>query len=228
MVAAVVPIKAFDSAKSRLAPRLNPAQRAALARASAGRVLAAVAATPGITLWIAVVEDEVSADFARRHRFEVLLRPDVWGQSAAVEAGFELARNRGAHTLLTLSADVPLARSVDVAELLVGDGPVLVMASDRLGVGTNALRLSPAGAFRLHFGADSLRKHRQEAAEAKLPVRIVGNRRLRLDVDTADDLDALEKSGPEGRRLIIDAGQLHLDATKVEREDSPGWASEAG
>ena len=212
MIFAVVPIKSFGSAKTRLGGRLDGEQRAALARASAMLVLTAVAECAAIDRRVAVVEDEESALLARHHLFdEALLRPDLSSQSAAVEAGFDYARTQGASTLLTVSADVPLTRPRDLEEMLAPDGPVLVMISNLAGEGTNALRLSPAQPLRLHFGPGSLEQHRREAALLGLPVQVIDNPRLRIDVDTPDDLDALEKSGPEGRRVLINAGKLVRD-----------------
>jgi 2-phospho-L-lactate guanylyltransferase len=166
-----VPIKSFNSAKTRLAGKLDELQRASLARASAQRVLKSIGACNRVDARIAVVEDDEAAHLAQTHYFEVLIRPELWGQSAAVAAGFELAIQRGAETVFTISADVPLTRSRDVEDLLRDRGPVLVMVSDREGKGTNALRLTPARDFRLHFGPDSLSQHRREAELIDLPVR---------------------------------------------------------
>jgi len=220
VIFAIVPIKAFDSAKTRLRGRLEEPQRAALARASAVLVLRAVAGCATIDRRIAVVEDEETARLARNTHFDALVRPDLLSQSAAVEAGFEYARRQGAETLMTVSADVPLTRPEDLDALLKPPGPVLVMVSNLQGEGTNALRLSPAQPLRLHFGPGSLEQHQREARLLGLPVQVIDNPRLRIDVDTAEDLDALEKSGPEGRRVLIAAGQLVRDA-RLEEE----WAA---
>lgn len=210
LVAAVVPIKSFTTAKTRLGEKLDEGQRACLARVSAERVLKVVATHPKIAMRLAVVEDEEAADVARTAGFEVVLRPDLWGQSAAVDAGFELARHRGARTLLTISADVPLARPRDLDDLLHPESPILVMVSDREGKGTNALRLTPAIALRLHFGAGSLQAHMREAKDERIPVRVIDNRYLQLDLDTPADLDALEAT-PDGRRVLIEAGRLRRE-----------------
>lgn len=211
MIHAVVPVKSFRSAKTRLGGRLDEDQRACLAAASSRRVLDAVARTPAIARRIAVVEDAEGADLAARAHFEVLVRPDLWGQSAVVDAGFDLARERGATALLTVSADCPLVRPRDLEALLAVAPPALALVSDREGRGTNALLLNPARALRLHFGPDSLSRHRREAELAGVPVRVLDIPRLRLDVDTPEDLDALELSGPEGREVLIEAGQLYRD-----------------
>lgn len=220
MISAVVPIKSFASAKTRLGGKLDAAQRASLARASAIRVLTAMSLCSVIDQRIAVVEDEETAFLARNHLFVTLLRPDLWGQSAAVDAGFEHARRAGAETVLTVSADVPLTRAQDIDALLKPGGPVLVMVSNLEGEGTNALRLSPAQPFRLHFGPGSLEQHRREAAQVGLRVTVLDNPRLRIDIDTPDDLDALEKSGPDGRKVLVEAGRFRRDLA-IEEE----WAA---
>ena len=218
----VVPIKAFESAKTRLSERLDPNQRACLAQASADRVLRSVADCDFVDLRIAVVDTDQAAKMALHYNFEVLKRPDLYGQSAVVGAGFAAAMKRGATNVLTVSADVPLVRPKDIAEMLKPKGPVLVMVSDREGLGTNALRLDPAIDFRLHFGPDSLASHQREAAILGLPVKVIDNRRVRIDIDTPDDIDALEVSGPDGRRVLIEAGRLRAEHIK----DNIWWPRE--
>ena len=207
----VVPIKAFTSAKSRLSDKLDPDRRACLAQAAADRVLRAVADCPLVDLRLAVVDTDLAARMALHRNFEVLHRPDLLGQSAAVSAGFSAAIKRGATNILTVSADVPLVRPKDIDEILRPRRPVLVMVSDREGLGTNAMRLDPAIDLHFHFGPDSLAMHKREAAALRLPVKVIDNRRVRLDIDTPDDIDALEVFGPDGRRVLIEAGQLRAE-----------------
>ena len=207
----VVPIKAFTGAKTRLSDRLDPDQRACLAQAAADRVLRAVADCPLVELRLAVVDTNLAARMALHRNFEVLQRPDLLGQSAAVSAGFSAAIKRGATNILTVSADVPLVRPKDIDEILRPRPPVLVMVSDREGLGTNAMRLDPAIDLHFHFGPDSLAMHKREAAALRLPVKVIDNRRVRLDIDTPDDIDALEVFGPDGRRVLIEAGQLRAE-----------------
>ena len=207
----VVPIKAFTGAKTRLSDRLDPDQRACLAQAAADRVLRAVADCPLVELRLAVVDTDLAARMALHRNFEVLQRPDLLGQSAAVGAGFSAAIKRGATNILTVSADIPLVRPKDIDEILRPRPPVLVMVSDREGLGTNAMRLDPAIDLHFHFGPDSLAMHKREAAALRLPVKVIDNRRVRLDIDTPDDIDALEVFGPDGRRVLIEAGQLRAE-----------------
>src|SRR5207244_11280183 len=93
-VAVLVPVKAFDQAKVRLAPALGPRERARLARVMAEHVLAAAAPLP-----VAVVcdHDEVAA-WARAMHAHVVCAPGA-GLNAAVETGVaargELGHERG-------------------------------------------------------------------------------------------------------------------------------------
>jgi 2-phospho-L-lactate guanylyltransferase len=214
VISVVVPIKAFTSAKTRLSARYDADQRACLAQVSAERVLVAVADCPAIDHRIAVVDSNAAAKMALYHGFEVLQRTDIYGQNAAVGAGFHRAMQRGATNVLTVSADVPLLRPEDIVEMLKPKPPVLVMVSDREGLGTNALRLDPAIDLRLQFGPGSLALHRREAADLKLRVKVIDNPRVRIDLDVPEDIDALETSGPDGRRVLIEAGRLRADQIK--------------
>src|SRR5207248_9478462 len=59
--------------------------------------------------------------------------------------------------------------------------------------GTNALLRSPPTAFASHFGRDSFAKHLAAARAADIPVTVVRNARIELDVDEAPDLQRLRE-----------------------------------
>ena len=89
----LVPVKAFAAAKARLAAVLSPAQREALARWSADRVVAAAGELP---VFIACDDDAV-AEWARQRGATVLWHPGV-GLNAAVDRSVDdLASAAGAH-----------------------------------------------------------------------------------------------------------------------------------
>ncbi|HXY43207.1 MAG TPA: hypothetical protein VEH29_03380, partial [Acidimicrobiales bacterium] len=82
MRALLVPVKSFRCAKLRLAPVLNAAERAELARSLAAGVLAAAG---GLARHV-VCDDEEVAAWARSHGARVIWTPGL-GLSGAVEAG---------------------------------------------------------------------------------------------------------------------------------------------
>lgn len=189
---AVVPIKTFSDAKSRLAPALGQEQRRNLASLMAERVLKATLASPEIARTLVVTADPAAERLALRLGAEPCLLAGDHGVNAAVEAGFRQARQY-CETVLILPSDVPLAGPEDLARLLAPrnrDKTVRIVA-DKAGQGTNALSI-PAGAdFTFHFGENSASAHAEAAGLAGLRVEFHHIANLALDIDSADDLEAL-------------------------------------
>jgi len=175
----LVPVKAFSSAKGRLAPLLGIVERARLARAMAEHVLAAAAPLP-----VAVVCDDAEvARWAMAHGAIVLPEPGR-GLNGAVEAGVARLKAIGADEILVVHADLPLA--TDLARLVGFDGITLV--PDRREDGTNVIGLPAEASFRFAYGAGSFARHRAEAARSGLALRVVREPELEWDVDVPGDL----------------------------------------
>jgi 2-phospho-L-lactate guanylyltransferase len=73
--------------------------------------------------------------------------------------------------------------------------PVVIVAPDRRGRGTNALLVSPPGLIEYEFGPLSFRQHTQGARDAGARLEVCQVASLGLDVDTPEDLEALTASG---------------------------------
>lgn len=179
--AVLVPVKSFAAAKQRLAGRLDPAARRALAQAMAATVLDAARSLP-----TAVVcdDDEVRA-WAEQHGAETIWTPGL-GLNGAVEAGVAHLARRGMRRVVVAHADLPLAR--DLGWLASGGGITLV--PDRHRDGTNVACVPADAGFRFAYGRGSFSAHRAEGARLGLTVRLVPDERLGWDVDEAGDLDA--------------------------------------
>src|SRR6185312_6236046 len=68
-----------------------------------------------------------------------------------------------------------------------------VVVADRHGTGTNALLLSPPDAIEPRYGPGSFQRHLELAQAAEVPAEVVEVASLALDVDTPDDLVALQE-----------------------------------
>jgi len=80
-LAVLVPVKSFDEAKRRLAPALEPAERARLARAMASSVVASAAPLP-----TAVVCDDADVAAAEADRDTAIRRALATRESAVAKA----------------------------------------------------------------------------------------------------------------------------------------------
>jgi 2-phospho-L-lactate guanylyltransferase len=177
--AVVVPVKAFHTAKQRLAPRLDPGARAALARSMAEGVVAAARTLPVIV----VCDDPAVRAWAATVGARALWTPGL-GLDGAVEAGVAAAAESGAHRVVVAHADLPLATDLGP---VVGDVGVRVVP-DRHRDGTNVISLPAGCGFRFGYGPGSFDRHRAEAVRLGLPVEVLDDVDLGWDVDVPADL----------------------------------------
>jgi 2-phospho-L-lactate/phosphoenolpyruvate guanylyltransferase len=177
--AVVVPVKAFDQAKVRLAGALAPRERADLARHMAEIVLLAADPLPAI---VVCDDDEVRA-WAERSGARVVWCPGR-GLNGAVSDGVAALRADGVAHAIVAHADLPLATRLD----WLADFPGVTLVPDRRFDGTNVVALPTAAAFTFSYGAGSFGRHRAEAARLDLPARVVQDPHLGWDVDLPADL----------------------------------------
>jgi 2-phospho-L-lactate guanylyltransferase len=191
----VVLVKDFGSAKQRLGPALDPAERSALARTNATRAIRAAAA--GDRVLVVAGSDEVAA-LASDLGAEVLVEPRQEGQNVAAQRGIGQALEAGAQAVLLLSSDLPLVTRQAVRDLLTVAAelaPPAVMAVPAEGRGgTNALYLHPPRAVGMHFGADSLAAFRHEAQLKGVRFVIHRSAEMALDLDEPADLVRLRRA----------------------------------
>jgi 2-phospho-L-lactate/phosphoenolpyruvate guanylyltransferase len=177
--AVVVPVKAFTSAKVRLAGALDPLERAELARHMGEVVLAAADPLPAVV----VCDDDGVRAWAQRAGARVVWCPGR-GLNGAVADGVAALRADGVTMAVVAHADLPLATRLD----WVGDFPGVTLVPDRRLDGTNVLAVPTDGGFTFAYGPGSFARHRAEALACGLAARIVRDDRLAWDVDLPADL----------------------------------------
>jgi 2-phospho-L-lactate/phosphoenolpyruvate guanylyltransferase len=186
----VVLIKDFSSAKSRLAPAMQPDTRRALAAMTATRALDAALAV-GPTL--AVCGSSEAAELAHARGATVVVERAPDGQNPAGRLGLTEVSDRGAQSALLLSSDLPLVDADSLRRLLArsGEDPSVVIAAPAVSrQGTNALFLRPLGDFDLQFGDASLPRFAQEAHRRGRHFIVHDDPALALDLDEPADLSA--------------------------------------
>ncbi|GCE24654.1 hypothetical protein KDA_01380 [Dictyobacter alpinus] len=190
---ALVPVKSLEEAKSRLAAHLTPTQRASLMLDMLHHVLS--------TLQESQLFDHVSVVSADPR---VLQKAQAWHAQALVEtqAGHNPAltaaamyeRQQGASALLTISADLPLLQVDDVHQLVVRSKSYdVVIATSQDGSGTNALLTRPPLVLPYLFGINSRYRHQREAERLNLSCSVQSSLGLALDIDTIEDITALQR-----------------------------------
>ncbi|MFR9751987.1 2-phospho-L-lactate guanylyltransferase [Nocardia sp. 004] len=215
-VHAVIAVKSLDRAKSRLADHLRPEHRARLVLAMLSDTVTATAAVGEVASVAVVTPDPTVAEAARALGAEVYPEPHGYPEPRAQHSSrlnTALAATatalRGVHgpiDLLALQADLPALRPHELSDMLAcAPRGLRSIVADHAGSGTAALVVrDPIAALEPRFGPGSARNHIAAGA-----IGLAGNwPGLRLDVDTADDLDraVMLGTGNATRTVLRDIG----------------------
>jgi 2-phospho-L-lactate/phosphoenolpyruvate guanylyltransferase len=179
-LAVLIPVKRFTAAKGRLTGILTDADRAALARWMASRVVDVVAEIP---TFVACDDDDV-AEWARERGAQVFWGAGL-GLNGAVNDGVERIIAAGFDHLLVSHAD--LARPKGLLD--VAHRGRITLVPDRRHDGTNVMSFPAATPLQAAYGASSFSRHLDQALafdEVELEVR--SDIDLSLDLDTRRDL----------------------------------------
>jgi 2-phospho-L-lactate/phosphoenolpyruvate guanylyltransferase len=182
-LAVIIPVKAFAAAKARLASVLLPSERAALARWTASRV---IAAARGLDTFVACDDPEV-AEWATAEGAQV-----VWGAglglNGAVDAAVAAVSELGYQRVLISHGDLPLARDYCglVAEM---DPRSVLLVPDRFKDGTNLVIRPTDIHLPACYGGGSFRAHLGLALATQRPVTVRMDLHLGLDLDTVAELN---------------------------------------
>jgi len=195
-VVALVPVKAFAAAKTRLSPLVAAERRADLAARLLDSVLDAILSSDAVDL-CAVVSPDPAVLATAAALGAVPLRQTSVGLNPGLEEGRAWAVRQRAGALLVVLGDLPLLTAAEVAGLVAQAGPApgVVLAPDRHGTGSNALLLTPPGAIPFRFGRDSAAAHMAAAAARGLPLRQYITSGTTFDVDTPADLQTWLATG---------------------------------
>ena len=197
---AILPVKRFGLAKQRLAERLSPEQREALAQAMVTDVLGALVISRRLDEVLVITNEPTVVSIAEP--LGATIAPDHRdaGQSAAAAIGVEYAKRNGFERVLLVPGDCPALDRDELDALLDEhtDSPSVVIVPDRHGAGTNALLLTPPDVIAPSFGPESFERHRELADAAGVTSAVARPATLLIDIDTPADLAAL-LAGPRQR-----------------------------
>jgi 2-phospho-L-lactate guanylyltransferase len=194
-VLAILPVKRFGEAKQRLAPELSQAQRRALVEAMFSDVLVALRRSRAIDEIAVVTKDHEAQQIAGGHGATVV-DEDEPGHNPAAALGLRHALEAGFGRALLVPGDCPTLDPAALDRLVerAAAARSVLIVPDRHGTGTNAMLLTPPDSLAPAFGPGSRERHLENANAAGVSPEIVEVPSLALDVDTPDDLAALQET----------------------------------
>ncbi|MGP3790583.1 2-phospho-L-lactate guanylyltransferase [Pseudomonas sp. B392_1p] len=203
---AVVPVKNFSAAKSRLGTCLGSSQRARLAWAMAADVITALKASNAADRLYMLSDSSDTCGLAAALDITWLDEASVTalpGLNAGIAGVARLAARDGATALLVIHADMPLLTADDIRlvvstwQALDGDQRVVMVRSND--GGTNLLLAEHPQAFTYHYGPDSHARHSRECIRRHCANTTIKLSSTALDVDSVDDFHSLARAARDGR-----------------------------
>lgn len=196
---AIVPVKPLRRGKSRLAGILTEDERTDLNRALLQHTLQILSELREVDEVLVVSRDPQVLTIARNYGARTVREDGQPDLNTALKRATVVAQVYATRGVLVLPADLPLISREDALALVerATDPPVVVIAPDRHGTGTNALLISPAGLIEYDFGENSFQRHCDLVKKAGARLEVVNLPSLGLDLDSPEDYEIiknLEKS----------------------------------
>lgn len=203
---AIVPVKPFTRAKSRLAAVLTTSERVELAEKLLRHMITTVQQVQEITGVLVISRDNKALAVAREagaHTVQESGMPEL--NNALMRATQVVNAWRGGAVLI-LPADLPLVAPEDLREMvgLGAQDQVVVIAPDRAKDGTNALLVRPAGLIPYAYGPGSFGRHIALAHEAQARLVVHKSPRLMLDIDVPADLELYRQYQAAATPKVLD------------------------
>jgi 2-phospho-L-lactate guanylyltransferase len=192
---AIVPVKPLRRGKSRLAGTLTEDERTALNQELLEHTLKVLSSLKELDQVLVVSRDPQALTIARNHGAKTVQEDGQPHLNTALARATVMAQVHSTRGILVLPADLPLLTPDDVRALIdrAAKPPVVVIAPDRHGKGTNALLMVPSGQIEYDFGEGSFQRHCDRAIKSGARLEIVELPSLGLDLDLPEDLEMIRK-----------------------------------
>jgi len=199
---AVIPVKPFELAKTRLSAALSGSERAQLARVMVEDVLETLAGVKALAGMMVVTADPSAVALAARYGAVVLREAAPTGIDAALARATRYLSSTPQAGMLMLAGDLPQASVAAVEELtrtLNRSNPVVTIVPAVRDRGTNALGCRPATIIAPSFGPRSFDRHYQAARVDGITPVVLDSSELGYDIDRPGDLSAFLSLGTSTR-----------------------------
>lgn len=197
---AIVPVKPFQKAKTRLADMLSQEERESLARNLFQRSVGLLVEMRRFAGVLVVSRDRHVLRMAAAMGAHTLVEAGSPELNNAVRRALEYVVREGAAGAFIMHADIPFVTAEDIASVIERGQirPAVVLVPDDRQDGTNGLFLAPPLVIAPAYGVGSFGRHRALAEQAGAHIEVVHAARMALDVDTPADLERYRAASHAG------------------------------
>jgi len=190
-IAAIIPVKTFSKAKTRL--DLSPQQVEDLCRVMLEEILHTLSISPHIEKIIMVTKEEKAIDIGKKYNTVTIIDEKEESVNNAVALADKYLLENDFHASIVFPQDIPFIKTQDIDFMLnykTHPNFAIIVPSRRFD-GTNALARMPVDLMETHYDEDSYKIHMNTAKEHTLNVAMVFVKRIMWDIDNVDDLKFL-------------------------------------
>jgi 2-phospho-L-lactate guanylyltransferase len=205
-VFAIVPVKRFENAKTRLSLILSAEDRIALSSIMLQETLCALSSCRSLDRIIVVSSDARAKELASSAGATYLYEEKDGGVNSAVSLADRYSMSHHADASIVIPQDLPLldAQEISMAcELAQNEDKCIVICPSQRYDGTNMLLRKPPEVIPTSFDRNSYENHISFARDGGAEVRLFLSKKLMIDIDTPEDACMLvhDKTLKENRVL---------------------------
>ena len=195
-VFAIVPVKNFESGKSRLASLLTVEERVKLSELFLDYTLNTLTNTSAISNVVVVSSDKRAERIAKIHNAKFLQEKKNQGVNAAVALADVYISEYAVDATIVIPQDLPLLLPEDIERICTsaqGHEKCLVICPSLRFDGSNALLRRPPLLITTNYDNDSYNVHIKKAKASNAIIKIIKTKRIMIDIDTVEDVINLIK-----------------------------------
>jgi 2-phospho-L-lactate guanylyltransferase len=188
---AIVPVKRFENAKTRLSSMLDTEDRIRLSSLMLEDTLQILSVAPSLTQVIIVSADKRADEIATKHGAKFLPEEKEKGVNSAVAlADGYCIEKESVDATIVIPHDLPLLDSIVISkacELAEKESTCIVICPSVRYDGTNMLLRKPPSVIGTFYETDSYNMHVRTAIKLGIPVKPLLSKSLMYDIDTPED-----------------------------------------
>jgi 2-phospho-L-lactate guanylyltransferase len=197
-VFAIVPVKRFENAKTRLSSVLDKEDRVHLSALMLEDTLRILSMVPSLSKVIIVSSDKRAHELATKYGAKFLNEEKERGVNSAVALADSYCMREAADATIIIPHDLPLINGRDILkaqELAQREHQCVVICPSHRYDGTNMLLRKPPSVITTFYDSNSYNMHVKAATSLGISVKYFFSKDLMCDVDTPEDIVLLMKEG---------------------------------
>jgi 2-phospho-L-lactate/phosphoenolpyruvate guanylyltransferase len=202
---AIVPVKRFENAKTRLSSILDIEDRIRLSSLMLEDTVKTLSSVTSLFQIVIVSADKRAEEWATKHRINFLLEEKEKGVNSAIALADSYCMREAADATVVIPQDLPLLDAIEVSracELAENENKCIVICPSLRYDGTNMLLRKPPSVIATFYESDSYNMHLKAAIKLGVPVKHLFSKSVMYDIDTPEDALQLTKEEAVASRSL--------------------------